>query len=371
MSFLSLIVKNLLRQPVRTGLTVLGISIGITTVVALGVITAGLKSTSGELITAGGSDFLVAQQGTADLSFSTVSEADWQAVSRMPGVAQAIGVLIHITRAGDNPFFPVLGIRAEDLARRAVPLREGVLFPPGAGDVVVMGDSAAASLGVGVGGTVLVDRRTFTISGIYHAGTTFEDAGLYAPLATVQEMTSKPGTVTALFITTAPDSSTAAVATTIEERFPNLEAVTSVDEYDEVDQGLRLIDAANLAISVLAVGIGAIGVMNTMVMSVFERTRQIGILRAVGWSGSRIMRMILGESLILCLLAAVAGSLLGVLATLAIAELPEVRTLLKLEFAPVIFVRALLVAVIVALAGAIYPAIRAVRLTPMEALRYE
>src|SRR3970282_1475130 len=121
-------------------------------------------------------------------------------------------------------------------------------------------------------------------------------------------------------------------------------------------------DPANIAISVLAVGIGAIGVMNTMVMWVSERTREIGILRAVGWSGRRILRMIIGESLFLCVVAAVVGSALGVLAAPAILLIDLIHKLLAPTYTVDVFVRALVVAVVVALAGAVYPAARAVRL---------
>jgi len=161
------------------------------------------------------------------------------------------------------------------------------------------------------------------------------------------------------------------VAQAIERDFPNLSTISDVGEYGKVDQGVQFLDAANLAISILAVGIGAIGVMNTMVMSVFERTREIGILRAVGWSGQRILRMIIGESLLLCVVAAAVGTALGVLATRAILLIELIRNLLEPQYTLDVFVRALVVAVVVALAGAAYPAFRAVRLTPMEALRYE
>jgi putative ABC transport system permease protein len=371
MSFFTLIIKNLLRQRVRTLLTVLGIGVGITTVVALGVITNALKATSGEILRTGGADFMVAQEGTSDLSFSTVTEADWAAIAARPDVRATRGMMFHITRAGSNPYFPLLGVRASDLAEPALPFLQGALFAPSAVDEIVLGDTAASDLKVQVGDTVTLDRRTFTVTGIYHTGSTIEDGGGYAPLAVVQQMTSKLGVVTAVWVSVADGFDIATVAQRIEEQFPNLAAVTSVAEYGEIDQGLQLVDAANLAISALAVGIGAIGVMNTMVMSVFERTRQIGILRAVGWSSSRILRMIIGEALILCVIAAIVGSLLGVLATRGLLLIPTIRSLLELRYTADIFVRALAVALTVALAGAAYPAFRAVRLSPMEALRYE
>ena len=134
---------------------------------------------------------------------------------------------------------------------------------------------------------------------------------------------------------------------------------------------MKFLDAGNVAISVLAVLLGAIGVMNTMIMSVFERTREIGILRAVGWRGSRIVRMVIAESLLLCLVAAVLGLALGWLAAEAVARLPEVEAFFRPEYSSDVVIRALVVAVGVALAGAAYPAVRSVRLLPVEALRHE
>ncbi len=371
MSFIALIFKNLVRQRVRTGLTVLGISIGITTVVALGVVTEGLKASSAELLHLGGADFMVAQEGAADLSFSIVAEDDLRALSQRPDVELVEGILFHIARVGSNPFFFLGGREAAGLAENPPPLRAGAVWGPDATREIILGHRAANDLNVGVGNTVTIEDHAFRVVGIFQTGILYEDGGGYAPLRTVQEIASKSGVVTAAFVTVKRGADPKDVAEAIEEDFPNLATIADVGEYGKVDQGVQFLDAANLAISVLAVGIGAIGVMNTMVMSVFERTREIGILRAVGWSGRRILRMIIGESLFLCVIAAAVGCALGVLATRAILLVDLIRNVLEPQYTLDIFVRALVVAVVVALAGAAYPAFRAVRLTPMEALRYE
>jgi len=371
MTFIALIAKNLLRQRARTVLTVLGISVGITTVVALGIVVGGLKQTAGQILRAYNSDFVVARKGASDLSLSTVTEEEADALARRPDIERTIRALFDITQVGDNPYFATIGVRPEDLALSPPHLVDGSTLSTGATDDIMLGDGAAGNLHAAVGSTVDVEKRNYRVVGIYHTGNTWEDNGAIAPLASLQAATGKRDTVTAVYVTVKAGLDPKVVATSIRDDSPLLTTVTNVDEMSRVDQGIVLMDALNLAISALAVGIGAIGVMNTMVMSVFERTREIGILRAVGWRGSRILRMIIGESLLLCLLAAVVGSGLGVLASRAVMLFPAVRSLLDPTYGIDIFVRGLVVAIVVALAGAIYPAIRAVRLSPMEALRHE
>jgi len=369
MSFLALIARNLVRQRTRTLLTVLGIGIGITTVVALGSITQGMKATSEDLLRSGGADFMVAQKGAADLSFSTISLRDWRAVEQEPGIERAWGVLMHVSRVGSNPFFFTSGLRPEDMPA-VVPKLEAGRLPRGPRELA-LGAGAAGSLDVGLGGTVTIDRTAFRVSGIYRSGSLLENGGAYAPLATVQTIARKPDVVTVVYVEVARGASTRDVAARIEEGSPQLTAIVELGDINKVDQGLRILDAGNLAISLLAVVIGAIGVMNTMTMSVFERTREIGILRAIGWRSRRIMRLIVGESLVLCTIAAALGMGLGIAATRAVTLIPAVSSFLEPQYPVDLFVRALLIAVGVGLAGALYPAYRAVRLSPMGALRYE
>ena len=371
MSFAGLILRNLLRQRVRTSLTVVGIGLGIATVVALGSVVGGMKETAGQILTAYGSDFLVAEKGASDLSFSSVREEDAAAVDAYPGVEATIGALMRISKVRDNPYFVTIGMTPQDAAEAGIDLREGTLYDSGATDDVILGSGAVSTLGATVGDSVEIDHRMLRVVGVYKSKNLWQDNGAIAPLATVQDMAGKPGLVTGVYVRVEDGADPVAVADGIRRDRPLLTTVANVGEMSRVDQGMEIMDALNLAVSALAVGIGAIGVMNTMVMSVFERTREIGILRAVGWSDNRVIRMIVGESLLLCAIAAGFGAALGVAASRAVLLIPTVRQLLTPQYGTDIFVRALIVALVVALAGAAYPAIRAMRLVPMEALRHE
>jgi len=157
----------------------------------------------------------------------------------------------------------------------------------------------------------------------------------------------------------------------IEDEFPDLVTIKSISELGKVDKGLETLDAATLAISFLAIIIGGIGVTNTIMMSVFERTREIGVLRAVGWRRIRILTMVLGESILLCLFSILVGSVFGVLGTQLLMLQPIIRGLLTPIYTADTFLRAFTVAFAVGFVGGLYPAYRATKLSPSEALRYE
>src|SRR5690606_21789440 len=110
------------------------------------------------------------------------------------------------------------------------------------------------------------------------------------------------------------------------------------------------------------------GVLNTMLMSVVERVREISILRAIGWRKSRVVRMIVGECLILSLTGAVLGTIGAVAFTRWLSTLPAVSGFIEGRIAPVVMLEGLGMAVMVGIVGALYPALRAVRLLPTEGL---
>lgn len=371
MSFILLMFSNLMRQKTRTGLTVLGISIGITTVVALGIFITSAKAATEDLIVAGGSDFSVGRAGSADLTFSTVTEQEMADLFAYEEIEHVSGALIAFSNVGGNPFFIQFGIAPEDLAYFEVSLEDGELLSIGTTNEIMLGKNAASRLNAGVGDTVEVRDVNFGVTGIYDTGIAMLDGGGILPLATLQEIERKPGLVTLAYVRARPGTDTEALTDRIEDDHPNLATLAGLEDVGAVDQGIEILDAVELGISGLAIFIGGIAVMNTMVMAVFERTREFGILRALGWRTRRIIQMVLGESIMLCLIAAVFGSVLAVILTQLIVLFPTVSAFIHPQYTVDVFLRGLAVGIGVALLGAIYPAFRAARLSPAQAIRYE
>jgi putative ABC transport system permease protein len=374
MSFLRLILSNLLRQKIRTSLTVLGISIGITAVVALGVITESALNATLGLITAGGSDFSVGRSGSADLTLSILTENDLNDVAAYDEVEHATPVLLAFARVGDNPFFTQVGIRPGDLDFFEVPLVEGRRIEESGEREVMLGEQAASDLGAGIGDTVLMRSEPdepFTVVGIYDSDTSFLNGGAFLNLEELQTIENKQDLYSLIFVRATPGADIDALQAQIEAEHEGLSTLSGIEDVGEVDQGLEILDAVNLGITILAVFIGGIAVMNTMVMAVFERTREFGILRAVGWRTRRILQMVLGEALVLCLIAAAFGSAVAVLLTRFIVLLPAISSFLTPVYTPEVFLRGLAVGVGVALLGALYPAYRAATFSPAQAIRHE
>jgi len=199
------------------------------------------------------------------------------------------------------------------------------------------------------------------------------DNGIMMPLSTLQNLTSNDGKVSDILVKVTDNANVTSVSQSIENTYPNqLSTTTAASSADRINQGLSFIDTASWAISLLAIFIGAVGVINTMIMTVYERTREIGVLKAVGWKDRRILGMILGESIVLTLIAFVVGTVIAIVGVEVLLTLvPSVGGIIKPSFAIDIFLRAFAVAFIVGVIGGLYPAYRASRLSPTEALRYE
>lgn len=372
MSFLILIVRNVFTRKVRSSLTGVGVAIAIMTVFALGVLTFSLRQTAISILRTGTADFTIGQKGVADLLYSSLDDAELARVKAYPEVDSAIGVLIAgIELDRDHPFFLEIGIQPDELDKFGVKVVAGQPYTPTATDQIMLGYRAARDLNKSVGDTVTIERNTFRVVGIFSTGQVFGDSASMLPLQTLQGLERKPGNVTLIFVKVKPGTDIQTLRTKIDADNPEMATVVTESEFGRIDRNLKLISAANVGASILALVIGAIGVMNTTVMSVFERTREFGVLRAVGWSRLRILALVMGESFVIAIAGAAVGLAAGVVAIQVIERLPDLVGVFHPTYTGGVFGRALGIAIGMVFIGAIYPAMRAALLKPLEALRHE
>jgi putative ABC transport system permease protein len=359
-TWLGLVRKNLFRRPARTLLTAAGVSLGVALIVALLSITQGVHRTAGDLIHIGRADFGVFQSDVSDLTRSYLPQELAASIRSVPGVDQTAQVKLYVAPQG-----LVFGFDPNEFAMRRFVVVAG--RRPRTANEAVVGDGSKRRLG----SVVAVGTRRFPVVGVFHSGDRFVDNGVVLPLRTVQALARRPREVTTIGITVKLGWRPREVASAIERRFGGVTAVTEPGQAVKVDTSSRLIVSTGWIVSLLALIVGGIGVTNTMAMSVFERTREIGVLRAVGWRTRRIASLIVSEAIGICLLAAAIGLALGVAASEVFVRHSALSSLVRPHYGASVWAWGLAFALGVGLIGAVYPTLRAVRLTPIEALRHE
>jgi putative ABC transport system permease protein len=365
---------NARRNPQRTASTASALMIGLALVTLVSVLAAGIVSTFRDSVDElwGAGDYAI----TAQNNFSPIPTTVAAAAADTPGV-EAVGNV----RAGEAQAF------GEDFSATAVDPDTARFFTidwkEGSNEVLAsLGDdgafvpeSYADDNGLSVGSPLELtfasgERGTFTVRGIFEpptGGSPFGDVTISAE--TWDRFNEAPRNLYSFVLVEGGQSeeNRAALERRLDE-FPNAKVQTREEFVDNQISGLSSILNVLYVLLALSVVVSLFGIVNTLVLTVFERTREIGMLRAIGMTRRQVRRMIRHESVITALIGGFLGIVLGiVLAALLVARVEFIDFSLPV-FQLVLFA---LAAILVGIVAAILPARRAARLRVLEALQYE
>ncbi len=397
-----LALQALIRNKSRSMLTMLGIVIGVAAVIVTVAIGSGARASVQQSISSLGSNLIVVQPGSVTSggarggfgTASTLTPDDGMAIAKLPGVSAVspvVTIRTQVVSGGNNWQTTVTGVAPTYAFIRTWPMASGTFFTQNdvnaAAKVAVLGQTDVTQLFPGgqnpIGQTILVKGVPFTVIGTLTAlgqsslGTDQDDTVLIPYTSAMQRITGQT-TVNQLMVSAATPDQIAAVQTETTQVLEQRHHIVSGQPDDFQVRNLQSIAAAAsstgavmefLLAGVAAVSliVGGIGIMNIMMVSVTERTREIGLRMSVGARGSTILSQFLTESTVLAAVGGVIGVVAGFAGTFVVATLAKWPTQIPIAWV----VLSVAFSALVGIFFGYYPAKKAANLNPIEALRFE
>ena len=373
LSFTGFVLKNLLRRRMRTLLTLAGIGTAVGAFVGLVGFSSAFEQQWMRIYSSSGTNIAVIQGTFLNTS---MDESIAARLVKLPDVAQASPTIFNLMDLTPDVNALVYGWKADAFQFASLKILAGRPFRDGHAEVMI-GDLLAQNLKNKPGDTLEIQGTPFTVTAIYHGASTLEAAAVVMPLDQLQQLSSLQGKVSTIDVRLrptprgeTPEQYMKQAQAEIEAALPGLRAVPAAERASD-NQFVKLAHASAWGTSLLALLIGVLGIANTMAMSVFERTREIGILRALGWSRWQVLAHIEIEAVALGLGGGILGVVLGWCALQMLAALPRTASLISASLRWPLLAEAVGIAMFAGLLAGALPAWRAGQLSPVNALRHD
>ena len=379
MNMLSLPLSDLRHRPLRSALTTIGIAVSAACFLTLASLSQGLERGWVNSLRNRGIHLLALSRDSVEVMAASLPENLGAQMAAVKGVAQASGELANLIRVDleneteEEVQVMVRGWPYGSFLWRELRLAAGNLPQPGDPREIVIGRTLASLLLLRIGDTVTFHEEDFTVAGIAAAGGVWNDGSVFLPLPTMQELLDRKNSVTEFNLQVERQDDPAFLRDLkqrLRDRFPKLTFLESseVGAHNDVIQTFR---AFSWAVSTVAMAMALVVILNTLLMSVMERTREIGILCALGWGPGRILAMILLQGFVLAAAGSAAGLGLGAVALRAILHHPVLGGMIEPGISLRIAAETIGLALLVGTLGGLYPAWWAARARPVESLRHE
>jgi putative ABC transport system permease protein len=397
---LSLVYRNVKQRKARSALTILGITVGIGAVIALISIGLGMQAAITEQLIEM-ADVIMVTPGAQELgslgSFGRFTDRDLNAVRRIDGVKDVVGMRGEIEDVAyrDQTFrLTVTGIDPDDIvAVFGETIQREEEDGMAAGRDLRENDKQACEIGysiaydyfdedIGVNDRLTINGSKFRVVGVLEKQGGFRaevDSAIY--VTTRDSITILDNEdISQLFVRVRDIEDAERIADEIEERIDDnhklddfTSAMTMGSAIEQLESVFGILQVVLIAISSISLIVAAMGIMNTMLMSVMERTHEIGVMKAIGAKNRNILSLFLLEAGLVSLLGGLCGCILGVLGARAISF--GIQTGFDVELAavvePAVLLGGVAVAVVVGMLSGLYPARKASKMSPVEAVKYE
>ncbi|NLF06386.1 MAG: ABC transporter permease [Pirellulaceae bacterium] len=376
MRFYSFVLKNVVRRRVRSSLTIIGVALAVGAVVALVGVSRSTERSFKKVYETQNVAIIVQQSGKKQRLTSILDTSLGKEIEKIHGVKAVNPGLVEFSSLEELPDAVVMnGWEIGSPLMKKLKIKPGGRnMEPGDERCVLLGEQLAVALDKQPGDKLsLFEADDYTVVGVFESPISYETRSMVLSLHDLQRFSGRKDQVTGFAVIVdhpENDAEIKRICAEIEALAPRIDALSADDSVSKTTE-IRFISAMAWLVSAIAIIIGVVLMVNTMIMSVSERTREIGILRAIGWRQTRIVRMILLESFLLSLCGGVIGAVSAIVLTSLLSRHPSVAGLIDTEITGTVVVFGIFSALCVGLLGAAYPAYRGARLLPTEALRHE
>lgn len=374
---MSEILHNMARRKLRTALTIIGIVIGILALTVMGSMSEYFSTLIDNAVNLLGNNIVVSPKSNDFESILTT--VDERRVRRIAGVVDVIPI------ANDTlEEFGAVSFGIPDIAYGVPPEHSGTLFPSvtlkkgrwlqrGDEYETVVGSQLAKKRNLDLGSTVRYRDRDFVVVGMLNETQTTPDSIAMMNLETMRRLLKAPELIAAMYVVPERADLIDPIAQNIRDNVENVQVFTPAEAALQAQQSLAVFNVILVGGAVLAVFVGGLAVINTMIMSVNERRHEIGLKKAVGASDGEIVREYLFEAAVIGLLGGVIGLLLGwgLAGLLNLATSQALGGSSIFNVTPRLMMIAVGFAVVLGMIAGFYPAWNAARLDPVKALRVD
>lgn len=381
----TLALRGLMRRPVRTILTIVGIVVAVASMVVFLSLGEGFRRALGNELGNVGPDIQMTLDGSEGSSIfgSPIPDVPLEVVGRFEGLKSELGirqVIPYLLTARGNfsgsgyviVAYPFESVTLNDVYPN-MKLASGRFILPTEGmeKVAVVGSQAAKTANLKIGDELRLSRTDrYKVVGLLERGEGFTDSAIFLPFSSLSKTLAVENKATGVALKLTDAANARRTADTINERFKGeLKAQTQGDVVQVLDRAIAIGDAFRFGISLIALIVGGLAVANTVMMGVYERTKEFGVIRAIGAKPSFVFQLVVWESLLIAILGGLGGVIVGYLGTLIVNY--AVRDLISIAIAqvtPRLVLLSIGVATVLGLVSGLLPARTASRLVITQAL---